>query len=365
MKKGVSIFGQSVLLPVFFGIIGGAGIAFAILRIAAVNFSPAVQNVAFVRRTSPSTAPGPFNYSEVAQSLVFLSLVVDGKDYIALRPSRRIAVALTSDGLIAAFGKVERAARLLGVAPRQSAVEFEAALDADRRSFFEEGSGLSFLRVSDGAGGGADALWLKPVVMRSYEDLAVGEALAAIHPDGATSFHRLTALGNFSGSDVPASSEYIDSTIYADGELPAGAFVFNMEGEVVGLASDTEGRIFPAEEIGRTVRLYLQERRFAKTFLGVQFVDLNFVAPLDADLPSSGILLVKGASRPAVLKNSPAALAGLQEGDVLTSFDGRPLDGSIPFSLLLQRYPSGAEVEVVFLRAGQEEKTRVKLGELP
>lgn len=354
-----------MLLPVFFGIIGGAGIAFAIMRIAAVNFSPAVQNVAFVRRTSPSTAPGPFNYSEVAQSLVFLSPAVDGKDYIALRPSRRIGIALTSDGLIAAFGKVERTPRLLGVAPKQSAVEFEAALDADGRPFFEEASGLSFLRISERSDRRAAPLWFKPVTMRSYEDLAVGEALAAIHPDGAISFHRVISLGAFSDSDVPVSSEYIGSTIYADGELPAGAFVFNMEGEVVGLASGTEGRIFPAEEIGRTMRLYLQERRFAKTFLGVQFVDLNFVAPLDENFSRSGILLAKGVRRPAVLKNSPADLAGLQEGDILVSFDGRPLDGTLPFSLLLQRYPSSAEVEVVFLRAGQEEKTRVKLGELP
>ena len=70
---------------------------------------------------------------------------------------------------------------------------------------------------------------------------------------------------------------------------------------------------------------------------------------------------VKG--RPAIIAGSPAASAGLKEGDIIISFDGKRLDGSTPLSLILTRYRPGTEIELEILRAGKEEKVAVVLAD--
>jgi hypothetical protein len=63
-----------------------------------------------------------------------------------------------------------------------------------------------------------------------------------------------------------------------------------------------------------------------------------------------------------VRDGSPAALAGLRRGDVLTSFDGKPVKTLYDFTYALQSKRPGDRVEVIVLRDGQEVKASVELG---
>lgn len=64
-----------------------------------------------------------------------------------------------------------------------------------------------------------------------------------------------------------------------------------------------------------------------------------------------------------VIKNSPAAAAGLRVGDILLSIDGQKLFFPNQFSALVRSYEPGTEVEIEFLRGGERIKTSATVGE--
>jgi hypothetical protein len=66
-----------------------------------------------------------------------------------------------------------------------------------------------------------------------------------------------------------------------------------------------------------------------------------------------------------VREGSPAAKAGLQRNDVMTSFDGMPIKTLYDFTYALREKKPGDKVEVVVLRDGKEIKTTVELTNRP
>ena len=81
-------------------------------------------------------------------------------------------------------------------------------------------------------------------------------------------------------------------------------------------------------------------------------------------LPDTGLRIEGDRTHRAIVPGSPASVAGLRSEDIITVFDGRRLDGTVPFALLLQRYSPGTEIEIEFIRNGKVEKAKVVLGEL-
>ena len=62
-----------------------------------------------------------------------------------------------------------------------------------------------------------------------------------------------------------------------------------------------------------------------------------------------------------VSENSPAARAGMQGGDVIIEFGGRPVSNIYDFTYALQNYAPGDTVEVVFLRNGKKKRITIEL----
>jgi hypothetical protein len=69
----------------------------------------------------------------------------------------------------------------------------------------------------------------------------------------------------------------------------------------------------------------------------------------------------KGVKFADVRAGSPAAKAGLQAGDILISFAGKPVNNLYDFTYLLQGSKVGDVVEVKFLRDGKEQTATVTL----
>ena len=61
--------------------------------------------------------------------------------------------------------------------------------------------------------------------------------------------------------------------------------------------------------------------------------------------------------------DGPAALAGLKAGDVVTEFDGVPVENSDHLVRLVGFTPVGAQVPVVYLRGGVKRKTVITVGD--
>ncbi len=72
----------------------------------------------------------------------------------------------------------------------------------------------------------------------------------------------------------------------------------------------------------------------------------------------------KGALVVEVCPESPAANAGIQQGDVIVAFNKEPIEGSRELSSLVAQTPVGQEVPVVVLRDEAEKKLSVKIAKL-
>ena len=72
-----------------------------------------------------------------------------------------------------------------------------------------------------------------------------------------------------------------------------------------------------------------------------------------------------GALVSDVAPGSPAEKAGVQHGDVITSLDGKKVEGPRELRLMIGAMAPGTKAKVKFLREGQEKEVSIELGELP
>jgi putative serine protease PepD len=70
-----------------------------------------------------------------------------------------------------------------------------------------------------------------------------------------------------------------------------------------------------------------------------------------------------GALVSGVTSGSPAAQAGLQQGDVITQFDGQPLKDSDALVSAVQSHKVGDKVQITYTRNGQQKTATVTLAE--
>jgi S1-C subfamily serine protease len=71
------------------------------------------------------------------------------------------------------------------------------------------------------------------------------------------------------------------------------------------------------------------------------------------------------SSSAAIVAGSPAAQAGLAEGDIITAVDGTSLDATHTLDLLLGQHTPGQQVTLSVLRSGQTTSVTVNLGTRP
>ena len=71
-----------------------------------------------------------------------------------------------------------------------------------------------------------------------------------------------------------------------------------------------------------------------------------------------------GALISSVNENGPAAIGGIQPGDVIVKFDGKPIEKMRDLPRIVAETDIGAKVKVEFFRQGKRETVTVTLGEL-
>jgi serine protease Do len=147
----------------------------------------------------------------------------------------------------------------------------------------------------------------------------------------------------------------------------SGGPLFNLRGEVVGINSQIYSRsggyqgvsfaipIDVAMDVGRQLQANGHVTR-GRLGVGIQEVDQALAKSFGLDRP-------RGALVANVEADGPAATAGVQEGDVILSFDGRAIDtaGNLPATVAAVQ--PGKKVELEVWRDGASRKLSVKLGE--
>ena len=148
----------------------------------------------------------------------------------------------------------------------------------------------------------------------------------------------------------------------------SGGPVFNMDGEVIGIAtaiySPTGGSVgigfaIPSSLARNVVEQLRQFGHPRRGWLGVRIQSVT-------DELAEGLHRVdtSGALVANVTEDGPAANAGIQQGDVILKFDGRPVDEMRKLPRMVAETPIDKQVEVLIWRDGGPKTVQVKLGEL-
>ena len=149
----------------------------------------------------------------------------------------------------------------------------------------------------------------------------------------------------------------------------SGGALTDVEGRLVGvntaILSRTGGNqgvgfAVPVDIARNVMEQIIRTGHVVRGYLGI------YIQPLTPDLARAFHLTEhKGALVASVSARSPAAKAGLKEGDVITVFNNNAVSDSAQLRLMVAETAPGTKAEVSYLRNGQPGQTAVTLGELP
>jgi serine protease Do len=149
----------------------------------------------------------------------------------------------------------------------------------------------------------------------------------------------------------------------------SGGPTFDLRGRVIGvnsvILSPSGGNVgigfaIPSETAARIVDQLLERGRVTRGWLGVQ------VQPLDDDIARSlGLPSAQGALVASVVPDGPAARAGIQQGDLILSFNGERVEDSRDLTQKVGATPVGRPSRIDIQRAGQRRTLEVRLAERP
>lgn len=172
-----------------------------------------------------------------------------------------------------------------------------------------------------------------------------------------------------SGGVSDRSSYYIQTDAPINPGNSGGALV-DMSGQLLGVNTSILSRSGGSNGIGfaipaNLVRQYVEQAQsgnsgFRSPWSGiaVQQVEASLAQALDQVVPQ-GVVIAD------IHPSSPFAAAGLQQGDVITAFDGLPVNTPSELDFRLATRRLGDRAEVSFLRNGQERTATVSIVEAP
>jgi serine protease Do len=195
------------------------------------------------------------------------------------------------------------------------------------------------------------------------DDLEVGEMVWAIgNPFG---LDRTVTYGIVSGTgrrgvlDNPFQ-EFLQTDASVNPGNSGGPLV-DVHGSVVGITTAIVGRDFRG--IGFAIPS-ATARRVTEEILANGHVERGYVGILLRSL-SPGRDALSGAVVVKVEPSSPAALAGLTEGDVIVGYEGQVIADPALLVLLLTRAPVGTVVRLDVLRDGKTVEIPMRIGRRP
>jgi serine protease Do len=214
-----------------------------------------------------------------------------------------------------------------------------------------------------------EATGLPMIPLGSSSALKVAEPVMAIgNPFG---FDHTVTVGIVSGTGRFIGQGRFDDFIQTDAAINpgnSGGPLINTRGEAVGINSAIRSSTGGFQGIGFAIPVDLakpiltQLRATGKVTRGWLGVSIQ---PLTQELAKSfGITGTQGALIASVTEESPAARAGFKEGDVIVTFDGKPVEGPRTLPALVANTPVGRAVPVVILRDGKQQTVQVTVGNL-
>jgi hypothetical protein len=281
-------------------------------------------------------------------------------EYYDLSKPEWSGLALTADGWIMIKGESLNAKNLIanyvGVTKNKKIYAVDQALEYRKQ-------GLWLIHLQ-----GAENLLVKK--MASAADLSLGQVVVAVNWNNDVLASEILSLPNRQKS-VKSSDRLEESVILTDA-LDArfkNSWIFSLGGDLVALV-DKDLKVYPVANVEAALYNFLAKGSFSNVFLGVNYSSLANLAKAGTDnrplvnVGENGSIISVDESKVAVVKDSPAAKAGLKAGDIIVSLDNVELGADKDLAALVQSYQPEDIVTFKFLRGGSVQSVDIKLGEL-
>ena len=237
----------------------------------------------------------------------------------------------------------------------------------DRREF--KGKVVGVDKLTDVAVVKIDAKGLPNVKLGEPSKIRVGEWVLAIgSPFG---FENTVTAGIVSGTSRSLPEGTYVPFIQTDAAVNpgnSGGPLFNLRGEVIGINSAIYSRTggymgvafaIPIDVAANVEEQLLKTGKVERGRIGVGIQDVN------AQLAQSfGLERPMGALVSTVESGGPAENAGVKPGDVIVSFNGRPIDRSAELPPLVATAKPGSKANVEVWRDGKKQTLSLAVGEL-
>jgi 2-alkenal reductase len=226
-----------------------------------------------------------------------------------------------------------------------------------------------------------DATGLPTAAIGESDALEVGQLVVAIgSPLGTYSNSVTSGIVSAKGRSITTDgNQSLTNLIQTDAAINpgnSGGPLLDAEGNVVGIntaiATNSNGIGFAIPiDIARPIMgQAVAGQKLARPYLGIRFVSLSRRLADEDKLPVRVGALVGGRDEngnptAGVEAGTPAAEAGIKDGDIIVSVNGKAIDEGHPLDATLAQFSPGDTVSVEILRDGQHLTLQVTLGTRP
>jgi serine protease Do len=240
-------------------------------------------------------------------------------------------------------------------------------VDVVGRTASNSSQDIAFLKINDLKG-----KKLVPAVLGDSSKTEIGDRVIAIgnalgqFQNTVTSgiisgFGRDVVAGDQSGSQDNENLTDLFQTDTAINEGNSGGPLVNINGEVIGIntaiASNAQNIGFaqPINDVKGLITSVLDGGKLQQPYLGVRYVSLTNDLAKEFNLKTTrGAYITSGSGQEAVVKGSPADIAGLVDHDVITKVNNITVDDKTSLTAALSRFKVGDKVTLTLVRDGKK-----------
>lgn len=176
-------------------------------------------------------------------------------------------------------------------------------------------------------------------------------------------------------SDDEIHAEHLRGLFQTDAAINpgnSGGPLVNIAGEVIGINSaivhgaQNIGFAIPINRAKKDLKDVAQFGKIKRPLLGLRYIPITTETKKRLGLSVDHGALVAGEKIPGrqgVLANSPAAKAGIKDGDIILAVNGQPIRESFSLEDALETSKIGDTMQVEFLRAGETMSANIVLEE--
>ena len=216
---------------------------------------------------------------------------------------------------------------------------------------------------------------LRELQLGNSDKLRVGEWVMAVGSPFSENLSHTVTTGIVSAmgrSNIIRGQSYEDfiQTDAAINPGNSGGALLNMKGELIGINTAIAtggyekgnrgvGFAIPSNMSKRIMSDLIDKGYVTRSWLGV------YIQPLDADAAKALEMESRdGALITQVVNDSPAAVAGIEEGDVIVKFDNKKISDPSNLRNIVSLMPPGSKSDIVIFRNGNKKNLKVTLQEL-